>query len=131
VRANLITFQQVLSALDAVANLPPDSDTSDPFVRAIVAKAQKMLTGALDSLAGNGLDTLDEIRIELSRARGTLAFARERHESFAVYAEGIVHDIEHIDRNEVIVRLQSDQQVLEASYASLSRLQSLTLLDFI
>ena len=43
----------------------------------------------------------------------------------------MIHDIEHIDQTEVIVKLTSDQQVLEASYASLARLQSITLLDFL
>lgn len=130
VRADLTAFQQILSALDAVANLP-DGDTGDPFQRAVVEKARNMLNGALDTLNGSGIDTLDQFRIELSRARDNLKFARERHESLSAYAEGVIHDIEHIDRNEVVVRLQSNQQVLEASYASLARLQSLTLLDFI
>lgn len=130
VRADLTAFQQILSALDAVANLP-DGDTGDPFQRAVVAKARNMLNAALDTLNGSGIDTLDQLRIELSRARDNLSFARERHESLSAYAEGVIHDIEHIDRNEVVVRLQGNQQVLEASYASLARLQSLTLLDFI
>jgi len=69
--------------------------------------------------------------MELARARDNLTVAQERHEGFFAYAEGVIHDLENIDRNEVIVKLQSQQQVLEASYASLAQVQSLTLLDFL
>ncbi len=130
VRADLPTFQQILSALDAVASLP-NADTGDPFEKAVVAKARDMLSDVLDSLTGSGVTTLDQMRMELIRGRDNLRLARESHENFNAYAEGLIHDIENIDRAEVIVRLQSDQVALEASYASLARLQSLTLLDFI
>jgi flagellin-like hook-associated protein FlgL len=129
-RADLPTFQQLLTALDAVANLP-NADTSDPFERAVVLKAMEMLDEVLDPLAGGAAATLDQLRMELARARDNLTVAQERHEGFFAYAEGVIHDLENIDRNEVIVKLQSQQQVLEASYASLAQVQSLTLLDFL
>ncbi|MDH3918200.1 MAG: hypothetical protein OEU25_08455, partial [Rhodospirillales bacterium] len=129
-RADLPAFQQILSALDAVANLP-NADSSDPFERAVIVKAKEMLDDVLDPLPGSTFETLDQLRMELSRARDSLTLAGERHENFNAYAEGVVHDLENIDRNEVIVKLQSQQQVLEASYASLGRLQSLTLLDYL
>jgi hypothetical protein len=129
-RAELPTFQQILTALDAVANLPA-ADTSDPFERAVIVKAKEMLDEVLDPLAGGTVETLDQLRMELSRARDSLAVARKRHEDFFAYAEGVIHDLENIDRNEVIVKLQSQQQVLEASYASLAQIQSLSLLDFL
>jgi len=129
-RADLPTFQQILSALDAVANLP-NGDTGDPFERAVILKAKEMLDDVLDPLAGGGFQTLDQLRMGLSRARDTMTFAQERHERFFAYAEGVINDLENIDRNEVIVQLQSQQRVLEASYASLAQVQSLTLLDYI
>jgi flagellin-like hook-associated protein FlgL len=129
-RADLPTFQQILTAFDAVANLP-NADTSNPFARAVIVKAKEMLDEVLDPLAGGTVETLDQLRMELSRARDNLTAAGERHEHFFAYAEGVIHDLENIDRNEVIVKLQSQQQVLEASYASLAQVQSLSLLDFL
>ncbi len=129
-RADLPTFQQVLTALDAVANLP-NADTSDPFERAVILKAMEMLDEVLDPLAGGTVGTLDQLRMELARARDNLTVAQERHEDFFAYAEGVIHDLENIDREEVIVKLQSQQRVLEASYASLAQVQSLSLLDFL
>ncbi len=130
VRADHPAFQQILAALDAVANLP-NGDTGDPFESEVVAKAKQMITDAIDSLAGGGFETLDQLRANLARAHNNFSMTRERHDNFNAYAEGVIHDLEHIDRTEVIVKLQSDQRALEASYASLSRLHSITLLDYL
>ncbi len=130
VRADHPAFQQILAALDAVASLP-SGDAGNTFERAVISKARDMLNGALEPLSGAGFQTLNELRMRIAGTRETLNFTRERHERFDAYAEGIIHDIETIDQSEVIVRLQSDQQVLEASYAILARLQSLSLLEFI
>ncbi len=129
-RADQPTFQQILTALDAVANLP-NGDAGDPFERAVILKAKEMLDEALDPLAGGSVQTLDQLRMGLARARDNMTVAQERHEAFFAYAEGVIHDLENIDRSEVIVQLQSQQQVLEASYASLAQVQSLTLLDYL
>lgn len=130
VRADHQAIQQIIAALDAVANLPT-GNTAAPFENAVAAKAREMLTNALDPLTGAGIETMDQLRTTVARARTNITLTLERHETFIVYAEGVIHDIEHIDRTEVIVRLTSDQQALEASYASLARLQQITLLDFI
>lgn len=129
-RADHVAFEQILSALDAIANLP-NGDANDPFERVVIQGARDMLTGTLDSLSGAGIETLDQQRTGLARAYNTLDMTRERHENFSAYAEGVIHDLEHIDQTEVVVRLTSDQQALEASFASLARLQSLTLLDYL
>ena len=131
IRADLPAFQQLLTALDAVASLPAGGDPGDPFQREILAEARTMVNNALDPLAAGSFETLDELRAELTRARNNLAFTRERHDRQLVYTEGVIHDIENIDRTEVIIRLQSDQRALEASFAALSQIQSLSLLDFI
>jgi flagellin-like hook-associated protein FlgL len=130
IRADLPAFQQILAAFDAVANLP-NGDATDSFERSIIAKARDMLNFALDAPASASFESLDQIRIRAASTLQSLDAVRERHERFANYAEGVIHDIESIDQTEVIFRLQSDQQALEASYAALARLQSLSLLEFI
>ena len=131
VRANELTFQQVLIALDAVANLPNGGSTADPFQNVVIAKARDILNSVLDPFSTKGVELVDDQRIEVSRARGTLSFAAERNEAFVAQAEGLIADIEGIDRAEVVVKIQSSQTVLEASFASLSRVQSLSLLQFL
>lgn len=129
-RADDPVFQQIFSAIDAIANLP-NGDASDPNERAIIAKARDMLNGALDSLVAPGVGSLDGLRTQVASTRQLLGRTDERHERFDSYAEGVIHDIEGIDEAEVIVRLQSDQRALEASYAVLSRLTALSLLDYL
>lgn len=130
IRADDLPFQQVLAALDAVANLPA-GDANDTFERAVIVKARDMLNAVLDPLAAGGADTLDQLRADLAGAQQTLERTRERHVRFDAYAEGIIHDLESIDQAEVITRLQGDQQALESAYAVLVRLHSLSLLEFL
>ncbi len=130
VRADTLAFQQILSAADAIANLP-NGDATDINERAIIAKARDMIKAALETPSTAGFSSLTQIRINVTSSRQTLENALDRHNSFDTYAEGIIKDIEGIDPAEVIVRLQSDQQALEASFNVLARLQSFSLLDFI
>ncbi len=130
VRADNLAFQQILSAADAIANLP-NGDATDVNELAIITKARDMVKAALQTPSTAGFSSVTQIRVGVTLARQTLENTLERHENFNAYAEGIIKDIESIDPAEVIVRLQSDQQALEASFSTLARLQSFSLLDFI
>ena len=130
VRADTLAFQQILTAADAIANLP-NGDATDVNERAIITKARDMIKEALETPSGAGFNSITQIRMNVTWARQTLENTLERHESFDAYAEGIITDIENINPADVIVRLQNDQQALEASFSMLARLQSFSLLDFI
>jgi len=130
VRADALAFQQILSAADAIARLP-NGDATDVNERAIIEKAHSMVKAALQTPTGAGYNSISQIRMNITSSRQTLESALERHERFDAYAEGIISDIENIDQADVIVRLQSDQQALEASFSMLGRLQSLSLLNFL
>lgn len=129
IRADLLVFQQILAAFDAVASLPA-GDASDPNERAVIDKARNMLNDALNAPAGAGFDSLEQLRVRAGSMQQNVEAVRTRHERFSAYAEGTAKDIEGIDEAEVIVRLQSDQQALEASYTIMARLQSLSLLNY-
>ena len=129
-RAAAIELQQLLTALDAVANLP-NTDTRDPFVREVVVKARNMLDDVLGTDGSDGIDGIDSLRIRLNAAQNTLTQTRDRLGAFDAFLEGRIADIENIETTEVLYRLQSEQTALEASYATLVRLQSLSLLEFI
>ncbi len=129
-RADAIEIQQLITALDAVANLP-NADSRDPFARAVIIQARDMLNGILGTDSSDGIDGLDGLRVRVNAARVTLEQTRERLTSFDAFVEGTIADIENIDRNEVLLKLQNDQFVLEASFTTLARLQSLSLLEYI
>ena len=130
VRADALEIQQLLTALDAVANLP-SGDTTDPFVREVVVQARDVLNSVLGTDPSDGVAGLDTPRVEINTQRVTLVQTEERHRNYDAFLEGMIADIENIDRNEVLLQLRNDQTVLEASYTTLSRLQSLSLLEFI
>ena len=130
VRADAIELQQLLTALDAVANLP-NADSRDPFAREVIVQARNMLNSILGTDSSDGINGIDGLRVEINAARVTLVQTRDRIESFDAFVEGNIADIENIDRNEVLLKLQNDQFVLEASFTTLSRLQSLSLLEFL
>ena len=130
VRADKLAFQQLLTALDAVANLPT-GDSSDQYQRAIISKALDMVSLALDALPTDGFESIERMRMNLSNPRQSMEFVKERHEKMKAYAEGLIDKIEGIDSAEVIVKLQEEQLSLEASFTSLSRLQQLSLVNFL
>jgi flagellin-like hook-associated protein FlgL len=130
IRADNLAFQQILSAADAIANLP-NGDASDPNERTVIEKAHQMIATALGDPADLTVGSLTNMRVDISTARNTLKNASDRHEKFDAYAEGVLSDLENIDQADVIVRLQSDQRALEASYSMIGRLQNLSLLDFL
>ncbi len=129
-RADAIEIQQLITALDAVANLP-NADSRDPFAREVIVQARDMLNSILGTDSSDGIDGLDGLRVRANAARVTLDQIRERLSSFDAFVEGTINDIENIDRNEVLLKLQNDQFVLEASFTTLARLQSLSLLEYI
>ena len=129
-RADAVEIQQLITALDAVANLP-NADSRDPFAREVIVQARDMLNGILGTDSSDGIDGLDGLRVRVNAARVTLEQTQERLTSFDAFVEGTITDIENIDRSEVLLKLQNDQFVLEASFTTLARLQSLSLLQYI
>ena len=130
VRADQLAFQQLITALDAIANLPT-GDSSDQFEGALIQKAYDMVNLALEATPSDGFNSIERLRMDLTNPRETMRFARDRHENLKTYAEGLATEIEGIEQAEVIVKLQEDQLTLEASFTSLSRLQQLSLVNFI
>ncbi len=130
VRANAPAFQQLLMAVDALASLPATPPAAT-FLEPIIDKAKAVLDNVLTDQSGDGFVSLGELWTTLTVPRTTLQSVRQNHEQFTAYAADVVSEIESIDQAEVILRLQSDQLALEASFAALSRTSTLTLLDFL
>ena len=130
VRADDVALQQILLALDTIANLPDDVPNSS-FEQEIVAKARDILNKALGSDPSAGYPNLQALRGDVNSVRERIANTRGQHESFLAYAEGAIGDIENIDAAEVIVRLQNDQLILQAAYSAIAELRSLSLLNYL
>ena len=60
-----------------------------------------------------------------------LESTRLRHEQFQNYATEAISGLEDTDLTLAITQLTADQTLLQASYLSLSRLDSISLIDFL
>ena len=129
-RANAPSFQQMLTAIDAMKNLP-QSAIGTTEGQALIQKGRDMLDLVLATDGSDGFENLSELQVQVNGPRSTLASIRDRHEQFTIYADSIIQEVEGIDQAQIIAELQSDQVQLEASYAVLSRISSLTILDFL
>ena len=130
VRADSVALQQILLALDTIANLPDDVPGSS-FEQEIVAKARDILNKALGSDPSANYPNLQALRGDVNSVRERIANTREQHESFLAYAEGTIGDIENINSAEVIVRMQNDELILQAAYSAIAELRSLSLLNYL
>lgn len=129
-RANEQPFRQLLQALDLLSNLP-DTAPDETYGRALMAEARSMLGAVTGQDSGDGFESLSELRVRINAPRPLLESTRERHQAYTNYAAGVIDSIEGIDPAELVTRLQSDQTALEASYATLVRLQGLSLVNFL
>lgn len=67
----------------------------------------------------------------LAGINGTLGHSLDQHSSFVAYTEVAIADIEQVDTADAVVRLNSDQVALQAAFSTLSKLQSVTLLNYL
>lgn len=89
-----------------------------------------VLAAALD-LTRDAISDLGRIRSEIGAKSAVLEATKLRHEQFQNYATEAISGLEDTDITVAITQLTSDQTLLQASYLSLSRLDSISLVDFL
>lgn len=83
------------------------------------------------SLTREAISDLGRIRSEIGAKSAVLDSTRLRHEQFQNYATEAISGLEDTDLTVAITQLTADQTMLQASYLSLSRLDSISLIDFL
>jgi flagellar hook-associated protein 3 FlgL len=111
-------FEQALRSLSLVANIP-----TDPLDSATLDEANDLLVHALDSVLA--------VQSRLSLDAGSMEDAVASQEDYVAFATSLVSDLTEVDVAEVAARLSSYQAQLEASYASLAKIQSLNLWEYL
>ncbi len=74
---------------------------------------------------------LESVSDRIGNNQNALAQAKTSHTQFMAFLEGRQNDIEKADTTEAAVRLQTDSQTLQISYASLSKITQLSLLNYL
>jgi len=120
VTADEPAFEKLVRSIHLVRT----ADASDPA--ALSARLEEAL-----GLAEAAVNEIPDIRSRIGVARNALEAETARHEESLLYGEKAIGDIENVDVTEAITRLAAEQTTLQASYAALARLQSLSLADYL
>ena len=148
--ANEKPFRDVLVAAAYIKNenLPPISDVylppnvpTPPFTPDVDgapgADLQEMkdnffeVINTLSDSLNDAIDEMDQIKFRIGSAQARISEIEVQHQEEQNFLLGIISDVEDVDQNEVAVQLNTVLTQLEASYAVTSRVQQLTLVNFI
>ena len=115
--ADRAAFQDVIASLKAAIQGDATNDST-------------LLDRSLE-LAGQAIDALAGFRAEIGADLDTIFRANQRNGDFLVFVENSITDIIAVDIPEAVTRLASDQMILQASYLTLARVSSLSLVNFL
>lgn len=101
-----------------------------PFGADLTAPQAAFLQGEVAGLA-TIFEDLTQVVAQNGRIHERVMSIVERHDAMELYVGGFIADIEEVDLNEAVVRLNRDQLATEATIRMISSLSDLTLLDFI
>lgn len=116
VTADEAAFEEAVRSLHLVATNP--------------GLAQDRFTEAL-RLAESAIDGLSDVRAQIGTDQATLNKASDAHRETALYTEELIGEIKFADLTEVFTRLQEDQVALQASFATIAQMRSISLLNFL
>jgi flagellin-like hook-associated protein FlgL len=74
---------------------------------------------------------LQSVQDRIANNQRALNDAKDVQTQFMAFLEGRQNEIEMADKTEAAVRLQTDSQTLELSYATLSKISQLSLLNYL
>ncbi|WP_343559794.1 flagellin [Kiloniella sp. b19] len=117
IAANEPAFEQLLRAISYMEYAGANQDKS-------------VLTQSF-SLIQSSLDGLSDLRSTVGAQLDIIDRTEKNHKDFGTYISNAISTIEDVDIAAATSRLSFDQVQLQASYISLQRVTSLTLLDFI
>lgn len=129
VRADNPAIERVIRAFDAISEITFSSPASAAEVTAI-DDAVTLLTQALDNPPAGEL-TIGGVFSQTALQRSIMDGIKTKHENFSAFAEKNIAEIEQVNTAEAISILNSEQVTLEASFASIARIQSISLVNFI
>ncbi len=115
--ADLLGFQELIGGIRGLIV----GDQSDD---------DAVLNGSFD-LVKNSIGRIADYQSELGTRLSHLDRINQRHADTEVYLESRISEIEDVDLTEAITRLAEDQVLLEGALATISRLNQLSLVDYL
>ncbi len=123
-------LQQLFLVVDAIASLPVQAPP-DAFLSTLIGEARSTLSKVIDADTSTTFESITELR---NRVLGPIKLLDNSLETLTRsidHATDVIADTEGVNATEVIARLQTEQLILEASYRTVSLIQSLSLTNFI
>lgn len=117
VTADDATFEELLRAVSYMDYAGANGDA------VVLEEAYRMLQSALDGLS--------DLRGKIGATSDVLDKAREGHTDFIAYSENLISNIEDVDIAAATTELAGQEVQLQGSYLALTRVQNLSLLDYI
>lgn len=115
--ADRAVFQESIAAMKAAIQGDATNDS------ALLNTALSLADSAIASLAG--------ARAEIGSDMSTIDLAKQRNVDFLLFVEQSISDIENVDIPSAITRLMAEQTILQASFMSLARVGSLSLVNYL
>ena len=121
-------FEKIIRALDHVKQIT----FSTPITTAEKQVINDAIVALTEATEGNGADkTVGELAAEVALDMRLIDSERERHAEFINFASNTIAEIENVDTAEAISKLNFQQVQLEASFAVISRIGTLSLTNFL
>lgn len=145
VLANNTGFRDVLVAVAYFKNdnLPPLADHVDPDTLAVITQGAPgtnieesrdnffEVFQEMTKMVTDAIDEIDTVRFKLENVRATIDRTKQFHTSEKALLEDTVSNIEDVDINEVALSINTLAIQLDASYRVTSRIQQLSLVNFL
>jgi flagellar hook-associated protein 3 FlgL len=128
ITADQSAFEKVIRALDHVAQ----TTFSTPITTAEKTMLNDAITTLTEATEDNGTEkTIGELTADVVLDMTMLDSQKTRHEQFINFTSETVSDIENVDTAEAVTFLNFQQVQLQASYELISRVGSLSLVNFL
>ena len=111
------TFEELLRAVSYMDYAGANGD------KVVLEESYRMLQSALDGLS--------DLRGKIGATSDVLDKAREGHTDFIAYSNNLISNIEDVDIAAATTELAGQEVQLQGSYLALTRVQNLSLLDYI
>ncbi len=123
--------------LPSITGTAASTATGYANISTAMTNARQALTDAIDgnasppaAISATGFSSLQSLTTSITVATQSAGYAKISHQQFVTYSTNAIADILQVDTAETAAKLNSQQTQLQASYSALSKVTSLSLLNY-
>lgn len=123
--------------LPAITGTAASTATGYTNISTAMTNARQALTDAISgnasppaAISATGFPSMQSMTTSITVATQSAGYAKITHQAFVTYSTNAIADILQVDTAETAAKLNSQQTQLQASYSALSKVTSLSLLNY-